>query len=572
MISKPWEDYVKAVKTGRRNAGKLERLAVEHVTSLASRFDFDEAEVERIMNITHLCRHTKGKWKGVPFNLLPHQAFFLAYLFGLKADTGFRLIREAMINMSKKGGKSELDGLVAFIMTFFDGEQTAEGYIVANKTEQAMFCWKSAKAIATQFAADTPAFGEDFKFYDNQQNHVLIQPSSENFFKTLPYESSTLDGVLPHIAIIDEFHEYPDTSVPDNLVSGMILREQPLLLYSTTRGFHPYGPLAEKEEYYTNVLTGLVDDPYIFPLIFSLDDDNNWTNKNYWIQFAPGVEDGLPSYEALEGAMQKAIDEGGHTMVSNKTKNFNIWQRSKSVFVQQEMWDKGAAPIDLTKLAGKKCFAAFDLGQSDDLTAVGFLFPPDEDSGNFRFILKCFMPELLVVQRSREQKVSYQQWINEGFVIPTSGNLTDTVELADVIFEDFEKYQVEKFYGDKAFALELMNILLARGLPIESFPQTPAYMNGPIIKLQNLVNSGKLQHGGNKVLTWMMSNVTLKKNSGGQVMMDKSDRITGHGKDHKKGKKKIDGAVVLAMCVAGYINSLEDVSSSKYNDEDILIV
>lgn len=47
-------------------------------------------------------------------------------------------------------------------------------------------------------------------------------------------------------------------------------------------------------------------------------------------------------------------------------------------------------------------------------------------------------------------------------------------------------------------------------------------------------------------------------------MMDKSDRVTAKGKDAKRGRKKIDGMVVLAMCVGVYLESIKD-ETSAYN-------
>ena len=86
---RPWEEYIKAVQIGQRNAGKLEKLAVEHCLKLARIHNFDEQEAERVLNIVSNFRHTKGKWKGTKFNLLPHQSFYLAYLFGLKKKMAF---------------------------------------------------------------------------------------------------------------------------------------------------------------------------------------------------------------------------------------------------------------------------------------------------------------------------------------------------------------------------------------------------------------------------------------------------------------------------------------------------
>ena len=127
------KDYIKDVDSGSRNAGWREKLAVQRFKDLRKKYDYDEQEVERILNIVHLFKYAKGDWRGKPFNLLPHQAFFLGAIFGLKLPNGTRLIREAMLNMAKKGGKSEMDGVFAVIFNFFDGEFSAENYIVANK-------------------------------------------------------------------------------------------------------------------------------------------------------------------------------------------------------------------------------------------------------------------------------------------------------------------------------------------------------------------------------------------------------------------------------------------------------
>lgn len=554
----PWEEYIKAVQTGQRNAGKLERMAVEHCMKLQRLYDFDTQEAERVVNLISNFRHTKGKWRGKQFSLLPHQAFFVAYLFGLKKPSGFRLINEAMINMAKKGGKSELDGAIAVVMTFFDGEQTAECYTAANKTEQALFSWKSAKGICAFLAEEYPDFAADFKYYDNRLDHVLIQPTTENFFKTLPYESKSLDGVNPHFAIIDEFHEYPDMALPDNLQSGMVLRDQSLLLYSTTRGFHPWGPLAQKEEYYENVLKGLVDDHTVLPLIYALDDDNNWKNKNFWVQFAPGIDYDLPSYDAIEQEMTKKLEEGGESLARCKVKNFNMWQRSHEEFVNMDDWAEGNDKFIEEEMHGRLCFSAFDIGRTNDLSSCVHLFPPKHDGEKFKVLARFWMPEDLVGQRSREHRVSYSQWIDKGYMLTTPGNFTDTIVIFEKILQDCEVFDVYEISADKTFAVELLNQLLARGLPAIDYPQRYATMNGPILKLQKMVGQHELQHGGNPILGWNMSNVSLKKNTGGQVMMDKSDRITGHGKEASRTKRKIDGAVALTMCIGRYLDWLKE--------------
>ena len=338
----------------------------------------------------------------------------------------------------------------------------------------------------------------------------------------------------------------------------MVLREQPLLLYSTTRGFHPWGPLAQKEEYYTNVLSGLVDDHRVLPLIYSLDDDNNWKNKNFWIQFAPGIDDGLPPYDAIEAEMKSAIDEGGEKLGRCKTKNFNIWQRSQAEFVNMEDWEAGSDPVELGELVNRQCFASFDVGRNNDLSAYTLMFPPVEEGEKFKVFSRFYMPADMVKQRSKEHRVSYQQWIDKGFVTVAPGNFTDTTVILEDIIEDVANFDIHCIAADTAFALELLNQLLVRGYPAVNFPQRYKEMNSAILQLQKMIGKREIQHGGNPVLTWNIANVALKRNTGGQVMMDKSDRVTGKGTESKRTKRKIDGAVSLAMNVGSYLDWIKD--------------
>ena len=98
-------DYIKDVEQGNRNAGWREKLAVQRFQELRKKYDYDETEVDRILNIIHLFKYAKGDWRGKTFNLLPHQAFFVAAIFGLKLPNNTRLIREAMLCMERRGEK-----------------------------------------------------------------------------------------------------------------------------------------------------------------------------------------------------------------------------------------------------------------------------------------------------------------------------------------------------------------------------------------------------------------------------------------------------------------------------------
>jgi phage terminase large subunit-like protein len=70
------------------------------------------------------------------------------------------------------------------------------------------------------------------------------------------------------------------------------------------------------------------------------------------------------------------------------------------------------------------------------------------------------------------------------------------------------------------------------------FGQTFRNFNEPAKLFETLVNSGKLRHGGNPVLRFMASNVSVRTDPSGNIRPVKPDHLD---------PKKIDGIVAALM-------------------------
>ena len=69
---------------------------------------YDQAKADRaVAFIQNLC-HTKGKWAGTPFMLLPWQEQIVRDIFGIVKENGKRQFLTAYVEIPKKQGKSEL--------------------------------------------------------------------------------------------------------------------------------------------------------------------------------------------------------------------------------------------------------------------------------------------------------------------------------------------------------------------------------------------------------------------------------------------------------------------------------
>ena len=96
--------------------------------------------------IQNLC-HTKGRWAGKPFILLPWQEQIVRDIFGIVRADGKRQFLTAYVEIPKKQGKSELAAAVALYLLYADGEASAEVYGAACDRSQASIVFDVARQM-----------------------------------------------------------------------------------------------------------------------------------------------------------------------------------------------------------------------------------------------------------------------------------------------------------------------------------------------------------------------------------------------------------------------------------------
>jgi phage terminase large subunit-like protein len=552
-------EYISDVLEGKRICGDLELSAVKRWKQFEKNPDiyYDAEGVQRIITIFRMLRHTSGEYYGKPFQLLPWQIFVLSWIFGWKYKrNNYRVTRKAYVEVSKKNGKSEFAGALGVIGAFFDGEMGAECYSAANKYDQATICWNAGKVMATQFMQESKKFASICKVYDSITTRGLKNLQGESSFKPIAADSKTLDGVRPHFAIIDEYHEAKDDSILRNLASGMVNRTQPLLFIITTAGFNINGPCHQYRKVVNDIVSGKKDDISTFGLIFAANKEDDWHKEETWQKANPSIGT-TPSWEGLRTEYTKAINEGQSAEINFKTKNLNIWVRQSKTWITDKIWMRGNKSVSESELIGSECYAAVDLSTKWDLTCFGLLFPPTPDRDSFIFKAKYYCPEEGAQFRAKKDGVPYLDWAKDGNLNLTKGNVTDFNAVRTDINESMDNYSVQKIYYDPWQSTQFASELYAEGVPMREFRQTVVSYNEPIRELEALIEKGQIWHGGDPVLRWMAGNITIKTNHTGLVMFDKS-----------KSQEKIDGMVVLAMCYAAYMDSKK--GQTPFNADEVI--
>ncbi len=108
---------------------------------------YDKAKADRAVKfIENLC-HTKGKWAGKRFWLLPWQEQLIRDIFGIVKPDGNRQFRTAFVEICKKVGKSELAAAVVLYLLYADNEPSAEVYGAADDRQQASIVFDVARQM-----------------------------------------------------------------------------------------------------------------------------------------------------------------------------------------------------------------------------------------------------------------------------------------------------------------------------------------------------------------------------------------------------------------------------------------
>ena len=192
---------------------------------------YDEARADKAVRFIENLSHTKGKWDGKPFWLLPWQEQIIRDIFGVVDENGHRQFRTAYIEIGKKNGKSELAAAVALYLLYADNEPSAEVYGAAADRQQASIVFDVAKRMVEK----SPALLRRSKIAAATKR--LVNYSNAGFYQVLSAEVGTKHGLNVSGLVLDEVHAQPNRKLYDVLTQGSgDAREQPLYFLITTAG------------------------------------------------------------------------------------------------------------------------------------------------------------------------------------------------------------------------------------------------------------------------------------------------------------------------------------------------
>lgn len=542
--------YIEGVLSGEIPACRWVKLACERQVNDLKRFDgvaeyrFVEDEANRVCRFIELLTHTKGELAGRRIRLEPWQVFILTTSFGWRRRSdGGRRFRRVYIEVSRGNGKSCLSSGVALYCLLADREPGAEVYSFATTRDQAKIVFGDAKVMAEHNAQLRQQFGLEVLA------NALHVPKTNSTFQAKSAEGSTLDGLNTHLAVVDELHAHKTRAVYDVVETSLGKRRSSLLWCITTAGFDTSGICYEVRTMSTRVLEGVTEDETQFAIIYTIDDDDDWTslaalekaNPNWGVSVRP---------EMITSLLKKA--QALPSAVNNfKTKHLNIWCSASAAWMDMQAWKAcGSDAYSLEEFEGQPCYIGLDLGAKNDVTAKVLVFPHED--GTYNVFGQYFLPEAAIQKATNSQ---YQGWSDVGYITTTSGAMTDLAVIEQSIREDLSRFDVRGIAYDPWNALGMVTSLADDGAPMIEYRNTVQNMSEPMKTLEALVQGHRLFHDNNPVLTWMAGNVVAK--------LDAKDNIYPRKERYEQ---KIDGIVALIMALGVASNDIGQNPFSDYGD------
>ena len=512
---------------------------------------FDEAKAQRAVEFIRCLKHTKGRWRGQAFDLLPWQETIIRDVFGTVKEDGFRQYNTAYVEIPKKNGKSELAAGVALYMTCGDNEWGAEVYGCASDRQQASIVFD----VAVDMVEQCPALKKRIKPVMSVKR--LVYKPTNSFYQVLSAEAYTKHGLNVHAVIFDELHSQPNRELFDVMTKGSgDARTQPLFFLITTAGTDRHSVCFEQHQKAEDILCGRKADPTFYPVIYGAPDDADWTSEEVWYQANPSLGHTI-DIGKVRNACLSARDNPAEENIFRQLR-LNQWVKQSTRWMQMEKWDACAFPVDEGELLGRECYGGLDLSSSIDITAFVLVFPPRDDTERYVFLPYFWIPEENMARRVRRDHVPYDVWEKQGFLETTEGDVIHYGFIERFIEELGKRFHIKEIAFDRWGAVQMVQNLEGLGFTVVPFGQGFKDMSPPTKRLMELVLERNVAHGGHPVLRWMMDNIFVRTDPAGNIKPDK-----------EKSTEKIDGAVAAVMALDRAVRN-GGSTGSVYDERGIL--
>lgn len=493
--------------------------------------------------IEKYCKHSKGKWARKPIVLELWQKAFIQAVFGfVDKETLYRKYTKVALFIGRKNGKSTLAAAIGLYMLCADGEGGAECYSVAVKKEQAKIVWDEAKKMINK----SPVLHKKIRTLING----IFYDKKEAVFKALASQDNSLDGLNASFVSADEIHAWTVQNLLNVLYDSMAVREQPLLLETSTAGFIRENVYDNEYDYFEDVIKGYqgleggIIDESVLPVIYELDSRAEWQDEKKWFKANPGLGT-IKSYKFIRNKITTAKNSP-KDLGNLLCKDFNVPQTSEEKWLSFET-AINTKTFDINIVKDTYAIGGVDLSSTSDLTCATILI----FKNGFKYVIqKYFIPRANLDLKIKEDRIPYDIWEKRGYVTVCDGASVDYSKVTEWFIEMKEKYEIATLWigYDPWHATYWNEEMKEIGFELIEVRQGAKTMSDPMKKMESDLIDKRVIYNNNPVLKWCLTNTVVKRDENDNIRPIKG----------RKQRARIDGTVSLINAYVILLLKLND--------------
>jgi len=431
--------------------------------------------------------------------------------------------------MARKNAKTAFSAFLLLLhLCGPEAKANSQLYSAAQSREQASLLF----ALAAKMVRMSPELNQAVIVRDTAKQ--LYCADLGTLYQALSAEASTAYGLSPVFTVHDELGQVkgPRSELYEALETAGAAQAEPLSIIISTQAPTDADLLSLLID---DGLTGA--DPKLKVVLHSAPiDAEPFTEES--IRLAnPHFNDFMNKSEVMRQAEEAKRMPSRESAFRNLILNQRV--ESSNPFVSRQIWaNNGSMPQNID---GMEVYGGLDLSSVSDLTALVLLSP--RDSG-FDVVPTFWLPQNGLAEKSRNDRVPYDIWENEGFLQTTPGASIEYEYVAWYLRDVFDRCNVRAIAFDRYNMKFLKPWLEKAGFADEElerfveFGQGFVSMSPALRETESLLLGNKLRHGKHPVLTMCASNATIMTDSTGNRKFAK-----------QKSSGRIDGMVALAMAV-----------------------
>lgn len=462
----------------------------------------------------------EGALVGKPLVLMDFQRKFILDIYDNKHGTA-----RAYLSVGRKNGKSGL--IAAILLAHLVGPEAMQNSQIvsgARSRKQAALVFK----LAEKMVRLSPDLSKIVRIIPSQKSLIGLPMNVE--YEAISAEAGTAHGLSPILAILDEVGQVrgPTDAFVEAIETSQGAHDDPLLIAISTQA-------ATDGDLFSIWLDDAANakDKRIVSHVYTAPEDCEVMDREAWAVANPAI--GV--FRSLKDVEDFAKQADRLPAKENSFRWLYLNQRieATSPFLNRGEWTANKA--EPTQENGATCFAALDLSSSRDLTSFVMAFPDDD---YFNVVPQFFMPRDGIRERSKEDKVPYDIWADQGFITLIDGPVIIPAVVARAVADASTQFDIEMIAYDRwrinDFTRELD--ILGASLPLVPFGQGYKDMAPAVDKLERAVAEHKLRHGNNPVMNMCAANAVVERDPAGNRKLTKSKSVG-----------RIDGLVALAMAL-----------------------